>query len=116
MASSKQPPFVQKHLIVIAVAEGLALAGAAVRLSLSNGAISLDKPAHLAWFLTTVMIAALSMVQFTLRSVLLRQRDLRGEDTTDVRKGVLATSVAMAFGALVLAVIGPMPFERLMAG
>lgn len=111
--TTARAPFDKKHFIVVALAEGLALGTAALRLGLSNGAITLDKPAHLAWFLTSAGLAALTVVQFSVRSSLLRQRDLRGEDTTDLRKGVLATSVAMAVGALVLALIGPMPFERL---
>lgn len=112
--TTARAPFDKKHFIVVALTEGLALAAAALRLGLSNGAIGLEKPAHLAWFLTTVGIATLSVVQFSVRSSLLRQRDLRGDDTTDARKSVLATSVAMAVGALVLALIGPMPFERLL--
>ncbi|MBM4783568.1 MAG: hypothetical protein GQE15_38330 [Archangiaceae bacterium] len=110
--TTARAPFDKKHFVVVALTEAAALAAAALRLALSNGAIGLEKPAHLAWFLTTVGIATLSVVQFSVRSSILRQRDLRGDDTTDARKGVLATSVAMAAGALVLALLGPMPFER----
>jgi hypothetical protein len=114
--TTARAPFDRKHFAVVAVTEGLAVGAAALRLGLSKGAIGFEKPAHLAWFLTTVVIATLSVVQFSLRSSLLRQRDLRGEDTTDLRKGVLATSVAMALGALALALLGPMPFEWVMGG
>lgn len=114
--STARAPFDKKHLIIVALTEGLALAAATLRLSLSQGAIGLEKPAHLAWFLTTVGIATLSVVQFVVRSSLLRQCNLRGGDTTDARQGVLAASIAIAAGALVLALLGPMPFERLLGG
>jgi hypothetical protein len=114
--TTARAPFDKKHLIVVALTEGLALGAAAMRLGFSKGAIDLEKPPHLAWFLTTVGIATMSVVQFSVRSLILKQRDLRGDDTSDARKGVLATSVAMAIGALVLALIGPTPFERLMGG
>lgn len=114
--TTARAPFDKKHFIIVALTEGLAIAAAALRLALSKGAIGLEKPAHLAWFLTTVGIATLSVVQFSVRSSILRQRDLSGDDTTDARKGVLATSIAIAAGALVLALLGPMPFERLLGG
>lgn len=113
--TTARQPFNRKHFLLVAVTEGTALTTAALRIALSNGAIGLSAPAHLAWFLTTVGLAVAGLVQFSIRSSLLRQKDLRGEETTEARKGVLATALAFEAGAFVLALVGPSPFNALFA-
>ncbi|MBL8919058.1 MAG: hypothetical protein JNJ54_09385 [Myxococcaceae bacterium] len=109
-------PFNRTHFLLIAVTEGAALGVAALRLVLSEGQITLSQTAHLAWFLTTVGVAALGLVVFVLRSSMLKQKERQGEATEDARKSVLATSLAVEAGAIVIGAIGPAPFVSLLGG
>lgn len=114
--TTARQPFDRRHFLVVMMAEGVAIGAAALRIVLSNGEIGLSLSHHLAWFLVTVGLATVGVATFSMRSSLLRQKELRGEATDDARRSVLATTLAIEVGALVVALIGPGPFARFFPG
>jgi hypothetical protein len=105
------PVFDPKRLIVVALVEGAAAVAAVLRFVFSNGAISLEKPPHLAWFVASIGVAMASVMHFVVRSSLQRARREAGGDAEDQSGQIFALSVAIAVGALAIAAAGPMPFE-----
>ncbi len=112
------PPraFDPKQFVAVAVAEGIAVVTVVLRFVLSNGAIALERPAHLVWFAGTIVLAAAAVSHFVLRSSLLRLRREASPDAEDASRQIFALSVAIALGALALAAVGPAPFEALLGG
>ena len=108
-------PFDRRQFLVVMLVEGAAMATAVGRLVLSRGAITLKPPHELAWFLTAAGLAAFAMVHFSVRSSVLRIRERRGDEVPGARQSVLAVSVALGVGALLVAAVGPGPFALLLA-
>ncbi len=103
-----------KHLVFVAIAEAVALVTTVLRFTFSNGAIDLDVTAHLAWFIVCGMLAASSVAFLVVRSIGFAERERAGEDVSDLRRSTLGVSLSLVVGALLLAIVGPGPFERLL--
>jgi predicted histidine transporter YuiF (NhaC family) len=108
------PTFPVRHLLTLAVAEGLVIASAVLRLALFPAQVQLDRHVHLAWLVGTILLASSGLSAFVVRSTALNRQEKDGADVTDDRKQVLSFSLAIIGLAALVSLIGPGAFERLL--
>lgn len=102
-----------KHLVILAVLEGLVMASTVLRIVLPGG-LDFENPPTLAWFVTTLIVAASSITHFVLRTSMLGPRVKAGENVEDDRKQIFIISIAIVIGAAMLSAAGPAVFMKLM--
>ena len=110
------PAINPKHLVVLAVAEGLVMTSAVLRLTLFPGQVDLERPAHLAWFAGTLVLAAAGLALFVVRATTARARAQPGEDVSDAVRQALLYSLTVIVAAGLLSAVGPGIVARLLGG
>ncbi|MEW5740247.1 MAG: hypothetical protein AB1938_15045 [Myxococcota bacterium] len=114
--ATPRPSFPPAHLVAVGMLEGVVLMIAVGRGVAVPGSVDFSKPAHLAWFVLTVVLAGLAPASFVLRSLAVRRREVEGQAEEGERRQVLVLSLALLAPALAVAIAGPRMMELLLAG
>lgn len=102
-----------RHLLLLAVLEGLVIFSAVIRLAIPGLGIDFSQPPQLAWFIAVVLIAGGAVAQYVIRASVLMPRIRAGDPVEGELKQVLGVSIAMVGLAALVSVAGPSLFQRL---
>ncbi len=110
------PALNPRHLVVLAVAEGLVVSSVVLRLTLFPGQVDLEQPLHLGWFVGTMVLAAAGLALFVVRATSAGATAQPGEDTSDRARQALVFSLTLIVAAGLVSAVGPGALARLLGG
>lgn len=107
-----KPAINPRHLVTLAVVEGLVVMLLVVRGVLLGGA-DLERPLHLAWFAGTVVLAGASLALYMVRAMAGARQANEGAAPLETQ-ALLGPSLGLLGLAFLLALAGPGLLERLL--
>lgn len=107
-----QPALNPRHLVTLAVVEGLVMALVVVR-GVVLGAADLERPLHLAWFAGTMVLAGASLALYVVRAAAAARQAREGAAPLE-SQALLGPSLGGLGLAFLVALAGPGLLERLL--
>ncbi|MDP1822818.1 MAG: hypothetical protein Q8L48_06240 [Archangium sp.] len=104
----------QRHLLILAVLEGVVMFSAIIRIAIPGLGIDFSRQPQLIWFLATMFLSASALSQYVVRAGRLGPRLKAGEQVEEERKQILVISLAILAAAGLLSLAGPQAFEQLL--
>lgn len=107
-----KPALNPRHLVTLAVVEGLVMALVVVR-GVVLGAADLEQPLHLAWLAGTMVLAGASLALYVVRAAAAARQAREGAAALETQ-ALLGPSLGLLGLAFLVALAGPGLLERLL--